>query len=65
MAQPVWEGAVDSPHSTLTLARTFSSGAVVSTNVILCTALAELSQQSVAVQVRVIVMGQVPLELSE
>jgi hypothetical protein len=48
----------------VTAAGTVSSGARVSTRVIICTALAELPTLSVAIQVRVMMVGQVPLELS-
>ncbi|WP_296321240.1 hypothetical protein [Winogradskyella sp.] len=54
VATPVAVVDVSSEHSTVTSAGTVSSGAVVSTTVIVCVSDTELPVQSVAVQVRVI-----------
>ena len=65
VADPVFDGSVDSSHSMETSAGQVMTGSVVSSTVIVCTQVAVLLQSSVAVQVRVMVVGQVPLELSE
>jgi hypothetical protein len=62
LAEPVFDGAVLSSHSTVTSAGTTRSGAVVSTTAIVCTHWLLFPQSSVAVHVRVMVLsaGQLP-----